>query len=74
MQADRQARIRERAYQIWLAEGRIEGRQDEHWRRAEREIAAEEAGAGASRSRSAGSAAAATPKAPRRPRRTAPKK
>jgi Protein of unknown function (DUF2934) len=74
MQADRQDRIRERAYQIWLAEGRIEGRHDEHWQRAEREIAEEEAGARPGRVRSAGSKAAATPKAPRRRRAAAPKK
>jgi len=42
MQADRQARISERAHQIWVAEGRVHGRHDEHWQRAEREIAEEE--------------------------------
>src|SRR5216683_981877 len=42
MQSDRHARISERAHQIWLAEGRAHGRHDEHWQRAEREIAAEE--------------------------------
>jgi hypothetical protein len=42
MQSDRQERISERAYQIWLAEGRGHGRHDEHWQRAEREIAEEE--------------------------------
>jgi len=41
MQSDRQERISERAYLIWVAEGRIHGRHDEHWR-AEREIAEEE--------------------------------
>jgi len=46
MQSDRQARIRERAYHIWVEEGRSEGRHDEHWQRAEREIAEEEARAG----------------------------
>jgi hypothetical protein len=43
MTLERDARIRERAYHIWLAEGRIAGRHDEHWHRAEREIANEEA-------------------------------
>lgn len=43
MQSDRDARIRERAYRIWEEEGRVEGRHEEHWRRAEREIADEEA-------------------------------
>ena len=42
MQSDRQERISERAYQIWVAEGRVHGRHDEHWQRAEREIAEEE--------------------------------
>jgi len=42
MQSDRQERISERAYQIWVAQGRIHGRHDEHWQRAEREIAEEE--------------------------------
>src|SRR5260370_23433760 len=42
MQSDRHERITERAYQIWVAEGRVHGRHDEHWRRAEREIAEQE--------------------------------
>ena len=40
-------RIRDRAYAIWEQEGRPEGKQDEHWRRAEAEIAAEEQDAAA---------------------------
>jgi hypothetical protein len=43
MAADRQARIRERAYYIWLASERVEGRSDEYWQQAEREIEAEDA-------------------------------
>jgi hypothetical protein len=39
---DREERIKERAYAIWLAEGRAHGKHHEHWHRAEREIAAEE--------------------------------
>ena len=35
--------IRRRAYQIWVAEGRPEGRAAEHWDRACRELAAEAA-------------------------------
>jgi topoisomerase IA-like protein len=42
MQSDRHERISERAYLIWVAEGRIHGRHDDHWQRAEREIAEEE--------------------------------
>ena len=44
-QSDRDARIRDRAYQIWLTEGRRHGHHDTHWQQAEREIAAEEAAA-----------------------------
>jgi Protein of unknown function (DUF2934) len=44
MQSDRQARIRERAYQIWVDEGRVHGKHVEHWRRAEHEVAEEEKG------------------------------
>jgi hypothetical protein len=40
---DRQQRIRERAYQIWLDEGCPHGREQIHWRRAEIEIDAESA-------------------------------
>lgn len=31
---DRDTRIRQRAYFLWLAEGRPEGRAAEHWRQA----------------------------------------
>ena len=41
-QADRDARIRDRAYQIWLSEGRRHGRDEAHWQQAVREIEAEE--------------------------------
>jgi hypothetical protein len=51
MQADREARIRERAYQIWVAEGRAHGSEEAHWHRAEREIAAAEARPAARRAR-----------------------
>ena len=33
-------RIRERAYEIWMANGRLEGQADHHWLAAEREILA----------------------------------
>jgi len=43
-QQDREARIRQRAHELWEGEGRPEGRSDEHWERAtaevDREIAA----------------------------------
>ena len=37
----REHRIRQRAHSIWELEGRPEGRADEHWRRAEEELARE---------------------------------
>jgi len=43
MVRDRDQRVRERAYRIWEEEGQPEGRQEEHWRRAETEISEEEA-------------------------------
>jgi hypothetical protein len=46
MRSDRDARIRQRAYQIWHKEGRRHGSHDAHWRQAEREIAAEDAALG----------------------------
>ena len=54
MQSDRHARISDRAYHIWLAEGRVHGRDPEHWRQAEREIAEEEAKAAAAMAARAG--------------------
>ena len=36
-------RIRERAYALWEADGRPEGKADEYWERAREMIAAEEA-------------------------------
>jgi len=71
MQSDRHERISERAYQIWVAEGRGHGRHDEHWQRAEREIAEEELRvAAAMADRAAGTAASRR----RRPSAAGPKK
>jgi hypothetical protein len=68
MQSDRQQRITERAYQIWVAEGRVHGKDHEHWHRAEREIAEEERRvAAALANRAAGTAATKA----RRPRQAA---
>lgn len=36
-------RVRERAYELWVEEGRPEGHDQEHWRRARDEIEAEDA-------------------------------
>jgi hypothetical protein len=32
----KEERIREQAYRIWLEEGRPEGRENEHWEKAEK--------------------------------------
>ena len=42
MAEDREQRIRLRAYTIWEREGRPEGREQEHWEQARREIEAED--------------------------------
>ncbi len=39
----REERLRERAYALWEAEGRPEGREVEHWSMAERELTEAEA-------------------------------
>ena len=39
---DMEERIRERAFHIWIQEGRPEGRDKEHWELAKAQIAAEE--------------------------------
>lgn len=41
---ERERRVRERAHRKWEEEGRPESRAEQHWRDAEREVAAEEAG------------------------------
>jgi len=75
MQSDRQERISQRAYQIWVAEGRVHGRHEEHWRRAEHEIAEEElrlaaamadraAGTARTSAKPEGATAAGKPRAP----------
>ena len=42
MSNDFSRRVRERAHQIWQNEGRPEGREQEHWNRAEQELAGED--------------------------------
>jgi hypothetical protein len=85
MRSDREERIKERAYAIWLAEGRVHGHHQEHWHRAEREIAAEETAGqpagdetprGTSRTRATAPSKAGAAAAPKRPatRRSATKK
>lgn len=79
MTHDREARIRQRAYDLWEAAGQPAGRDQEYWLAAEASVAAEEQGAPAPkpRARKAASAIAADPAAPaaakaapRKPRRT----
>ncbi|CAD6552893.1 hypothetical protein LMG27952_05342 [Paraburkholderia hiiakae] len=41
MNDEREERIRRRAYQLWEDDGAPEGRADEYWSRAEKQIAAE---------------------------------
>jgi Protein of unknown function (DUF2934) len=38
MQQDLSERIRERAYEIWIASGHRDGKADQHWLAAEQEI------------------------------------
>ena len=49
--SDWQERIRQRAQAIWEREGRPEGRHEDHWREAEKEIAAEDSSPAAARPR-----------------------
>jgi hypothetical protein len=43
MDASFQTRVRERAYYLWLEEGRPQGRAEHHWSSAERDLAREAA-------------------------------
>ena len=49
-----QERVRERAYQIWIEEGRPDGREADHWEKACELVAMEESGDGALLPREAG--------------------
>jgi Protein of unknown function (DUF2934) len=44
MDVEKHARIERRAYALWQAEGQPDGRHEEHWQRAMRELEAEENG------------------------------
>jgi hypothetical protein len=41
MESSLHGRIRERAYQLWNAGGRVDGRTEQHWLAAERELLGE---------------------------------
>lgn len=43
MREDREDRLRQRAYAIWEAEGRPDGREHEHWAQAECDLAPNQA-------------------------------
>lgn len=70
MTGDRQERIRNRAHQIWLDEGKPLGQHERHWAQAIADIDGEDAG-GPKLDAPAPSPAtgAAAPKAGRKPRR-----
>jgi hypothetical protein len=88
MATSREEMIRARAQAIWEAEGRPEGRAQDHWEQAERELSAEATGEGApqangaasdeaaparkGRKRAAAEDAEAAPAKPRRGRAAAP--
>jgi hypothetical protein len=46
-EADHVEKVRRRAHAIWMDEGRVDGRDQEHWQQAESEIAAETSAANA---------------------------
>ncbi len=43
--AEHLEKVRRRAHAIWMDQGQVHGRHEEHWHEAEREIAAEKASA-----------------------------
>ena len=47
MDQEKYRRIERRAYALWQAEGQPQGRHEEHWHRAIRELEAEENGSAA---------------------------
>lgn len=65
MPTERNRIVRERAYALWVENGREEGRSDEHWLQAERDVEAAAAGppAGERRPQKAKAAPAAPAKA-----------
>ena len=67
---DRDTKIRERAYQLWIEEGQPEGRADRHWEEAAR-LVDEEGKAGAARDNVTYLAADGAANAATRPRRRA---
>ena len=68
MRSDRNRRIEQRAHEIWEAEGRPHGKHDEHWHRAEREIAGGRGGTGGRAAGSGGKSTAARKASPAKAR------
>lgn len=62
MSHDVEARIRQRAYEIWEREGRPEGRDWEHWLTAETEVSSQPADAAKAKASTRKPAAAKAPK------------
>jgi Protein of unknown function (DUF2934) len=58
--SERDQRIRQRAYEIWEEEGRLDGQHSEHWDRAAREIDAREGVGGGGPAQTGHSGPAAT--------------
>lgn len=65
MSDDLQQKIRERAYRLWEAEGRVHGHDIEHWLQAEQSVAAERGGNSEGPRRESGSRARKGPLRPR---------
>jgi hypothetical protein len=58
-------RIRNRAYELWEAEGRPEGREVDHWLRAAQEVSGEVTGEVAAETSVVGTPVARRPRTPR---------
>ena len=63
MDGDLEHRIRERAYELWEAEGQPEGREDQHWQQAHADIIEAQDKAAVMKAKPAKAAAAKKPTA-----------
>lgn len=62
---DRDALIRQRAYQLWEKSGRPDGKAEEHWEEARRQIDAEQSNSKAGKESGSGSRRSRTRKVPK---------
>ncbi len=62
---DRDALIRQRAYQLWEKSGRPDGKAEEHWEEARRQIDAEQASSKPGKEAGSGSRRSRTRKVPK---------